>query len=334
MSLPALVAVVLSVSLTFYAIFAGADFGAGILDLLTGKRGSDSEAIVASIGPLWEANHVWLIFSITILFSAFPAAFSALGTALLAPFTVALLAIVLRSVALGLRATPGAPTRGQVLLGRLFGAASLLAPFAFGSAAGGLALASSGPSAAAGTVPAIPWHGLLALIVGALAVALCAQLAASFVTLKLVRSGEDPIIERFRRRGVQSSAWVLVLSTGALATASATAPGLWHRLVGVALPIVIVGAGAAGLSLLALARRWYRVARASTVVTAAAVLWGWFVAQAPHVIGARLTIHTAAATHAGLAAIAIASAVVFVLVLPAMYLLFSIFARPVLEVVE
>src|SRR5579864_3819546 len=118
MSLPALIALLLGLSLTAYALLAGADFGAGALDLLAGKRSSDRQAIAATIGPAWEANHVWLIFSITILFSAFPPAFSALGTALLAPLTIALLAIVLRSAALGLRANPGARARSQVLLSR------------------------------------------------------------------------------------------------------------------------------------------------------------------------------------------------------------------------
>src|ERR1700758_4109456 len=127
MSLPALIALILGLSLTAYALFAGADFGAGILDLLARHRDADRQAITAAIGPVWEANHVWLIFSITILFSAFPTAFSALGTALLAPLTVAVLAIVLRSVALGLRASAGTRARSQVILGRLFGAASLIA---------------------------------------------------------------------------------------------------------------------------------------------------------------------------------------------------------------
>ena len=121
MSLPALIAILLGLSLTAYALFAGADFGAGILDLLAGSRDAERRAIAATIGPVWEANHVWLIFSITLLFSAFPAAFSALGTALLAPLTIALLAIVLRSVALGLRASPGTTVRVHAMLSRLFG---------------------------------------------------------------------------------------------------------------------------------------------------------------------------------------------------------------------
>src|SRR6185312_10356804 len=142
MSLPSLIAIGVGFALTAYAVLAGADFGAGILDLSSGHSPEQRTALARTIGPLWEANHVWLIFSITILFSAFPAAFSALGTALLAPFTVALLAIVLRSAALGLRSNPGAQARSQLVLGRLFGWASIVAPFAFGTVAGGLAVAS------------------------------------------------------------------------------------------------------------------------------------------------------------------------------------------------
>jgi cytochrome d ubiquinol oxidase subunit II len=304
------------------------------LDLLSGKRCSDRKAIAETIGPLWEANHVWLIFSITILFSAFPAAFSALGTALLAPFTVALLAIVLRSAALGLRSSPGAQTRSQVMLGRLFGLASIVAPFAFGTVAGGLAVASvQGVPIGHGT-PAIPWTGLFALLVGALAVALCAQLAATFVSLNLYRSGEDLITERFRRRALCSGVCVLTLSVAALATSAATTPALWHRLIGAGLPVLITGSLAMVLSLLALAGRWYGVARVLTMLSGAAVLWGWFVAQSPRLVGTRLTIHTAAATHPALIAIAISIAIVLLLVLPATYLLFALFGRPVLEVIE
>lgn len=333
MSLPAALALALALSLTAYALLAGADFGAGALDLLV-KRSSDHEAIAATIGPLWEANHVWLIVSITILFSAFPAAFSALGTALLAPLTVALLAIVLRSAALGLRSSPGAQTRSQVLLSRLFGSASVVAPFAFGTVAGGLAVASVRDDRIGRGVPEIPWTGPFALLVGALAVALCAQLATSFVSLNLYRSGEDLITERFRRRALGSGACVLMLSVAALATSAATAPALWHRLVGAGRPALITGFLAIALSLLALAGRRYGIARLLTMLSGAALLWGWLVAQAPRLIGSRLTIHTAAATHPALIAIAIAIAIVLLLVLPATSLLFALFGRPVLEVIE
>jgi cytochrome bd ubiquinol oxidase subunit II len=333
MSLPALLAILLGVSLTAYALLAGADFGAGILDLLAGRRGADREAIAAAIGPAWEANHVWLIFSITILFSAFPAAFSALGTALLAPLTVALLAIVLRSAALGLRTGARGPVRGDALLSRLFGVASLVAPFAFGMVAGGLAVASSSP-AGASPVPHVAWTSSFALATGALATVLCTQLASCFVALRLHGSTQPRLAEPFRRRGLQSGACVPILGLAAAALAADNAPGLWHKLLGPALPLVLAGLAATALSLIALWQRRYRLARGACLIAGAAVLWGWFISQSPHLIGARLTIRTAAATHAALVSIAIAAGVVLLLVLPAMYLLFSVFARPALEVTE
>jgi cytochrome bd ubiquinol oxidase subunit II len=328
------IAALLGVSLTAYALFAGADFGAGILDLVAGSRNADRNAIAATIGPVWEANHVWLIFSITILFSAFPAAFSALGTALLAPLTVALLAIVLRSAALGLRGNPATSVGSQARLSRLFGAASVVAPFAFGAVAGALAAVSSSPSVTAPGVPHIPWTGAFALLTGLLAVTLCAQLASTFVALGLVRSEERRLAERFRLRGLQSGLGVLLLGLVAPAVAATAAPAVWHRLIGPALPLLIVGLGAEALTLLALWRRQYRLARGACLLTGGAVLWGWFVSQAPHLIGTRLTIHTAAATHPALVSIAVASGFVLLLVLPAMYLLFAVFARPELEASE
>jgi cytochrome d ubiquinol oxidase subunit II len=332
MSLAAVIALALGLSVTAYAVLAGADFGAGALDLLAGPRRSDHDAIAATIGPLWEANHVWLIFSITLLFSAFPAAFSALGTALLAPLTVAVLAIVLRSAALGLRAS--APARGQVILGRLFGLASIVAAFMFGTVAGGVAVASAPVAAIGHAPPRIPWTGGFALLVGALAVALCAQLAATMVTLNLYRGGEDLITERFRRRALGSGVGVLTLSVAALASSAATTPALWQHLISAGRPAVITGLLAMACALLALAGRWYGSARVLTMLSAAAVLWGWFAAQSPRLIGPRLTIHTAAATHPALIAIAIAIAVVLLLVLPATYLLFALFGRPVLEAIK
>jgi cytochrome d ubiquinol oxidase subunit II len=343
MGLPDLMALVLGLSLTAYAIFAGADFGAGILDLLAGHRTSDRAAIARTIGPLWEANHVWLIFSITILFSAFPAASAALGTALLAPLTLALLAIVLRGVAFGLRSSAGAGTPSQIRLSGLFGGASVAAPFLFGLVAGALAQASTAirpasgavpPIPASGAVPPIPWTGLFAVSVGALAVALCAQLAASFMALRLGRAGDAGPAERFRRRGLQAGGAVLVLSVLALGAASWKAPALWHRLTTAALPIIILGLAASAVSLLALARRRYSLARGATVAVGGALTWGWLTAQSPHLIGTALTIHTAAATPAALTAVAIAGGFVLVTVLPAMYLLFRVSARPLPEVIQ
>ncbi len=334
MSLPALIAIGLGFALTAYAVLAGADFGAGILDLTSDHSPEQRTALARTIGPLWEANHVWLIFSITILFSAFPAAFAALGTLLLAPFTIALIAIVVRGVAFSLRTeTRGRQTRSAKLLGRAFGAGSIAAPLLFGASAAAIAQVSSSTHGPA-TVPSLPWTGLFAGIVGLLALALCAHLAATFVTSRLDRAGQSRLADRFRRRGLQTGASLLVLSLLALLTAAWKAPALWHRLTTAALPLLAIALLATLLSLYALARRRYQLARAAAVLTAGAIVWGWLIAQSPRLIGTQLTIHTAAATHAALAAIAIAIAAVLIAVLPAFYLLYLLFAHPTPEITQ
>jgi cytochrome bd ubiquinol oxidase subunit II len=327
MSWAALIALGVGFALTAYTIFGGADFGAGILDLTFGASPQARVALARAIGPLWEANHVWLIFTITILFSAFPTGFAALGTALLAPFTLTLMAIVVRGVAFSLRSGVAPPARIERLLGRAFGAASVVAPLLFGASAGALAEVSSSSGHSA-TPSSIPWTGVFAGLVGLLAIALCAHLAASFMTNRLEQTGQPRLADGFRRRGLQTGASVIVLSLLALSGAAWKAPGLWHRLTGAALPVVVIGLLAAGVSEYGLARRHYLVARGATMLTAGAVVWGWLIAQSPHVIGARLTIHTAAATGPALTAIGIAGAVVLVSVLPAFYLLYALFAHP------
>jgi len=334
MTLADLLAVVLGLSLTTYALLGGADFGAGILDLLARESERESAALATGIGPVWEANHVWLIFSITILFSAFPPAFSLLGTALLAPFTIALLVIVLRGAALGLRSSATAGTPAHARLSRLCGIASAVAPLAFGMVAGGLASASTRVSDVHSRGLSIPWAGPFALAVGAMALLLCLQLAASFMTIRLVRGGQARLVERFRRRGIHSAGALLVVSLGALGVASWQAPALAHRLTTTALAIVIAGVVAMVGSIAAFYVRRYAIARAASLSTGAALVWGWLVSQSPHLVGSQLTIRAAAAPGPALTAIAISIAAVLSAVIPAFYLLFAIFAQAVPEVSE
>jgi cytochrome bd ubiquinol oxidase subunit II len=334
MSLPALIAIGLGFALTAYAVLAGADFGAGILDLTCEHSPEQRSALARTIGPLWEANHVWLIFSITILFSAFPTGFAALGTVLLAPFTLVVMAIVIRAAAFGLRAEAAArQPRSTKLLSRAFGAASIAAPLLFGASAAALAQVSSSTHGLT-TVSSLPWTGLFAAIVGLLAVSLCAHLAATFVTYRLKDTGQTALTDHFRRRGLQTGTAVLALSLLALLTAAWKAPALWHRLSTAALPLLITGVLAILLSLYALAQRRYLLARGAAMLTTAAIIWGWLIAQSPRLIGTRLTIHTAAATHPALTAIAIAGAAVLITVLPAFYLLYILFAHPSPEITQ
>jgi cytochrome d ubiquinol oxidase subunit II len=333
MSLPALFAILLGVSLTVYAIFAGADFGAGILDLAARNGPKQRAALAHTIGPLWEANHVWVIFSITILFSAFPTAFAALGTVTLIPLTLAVMAIVIRGVSFGLRPDPAGHGRSDRLLGRAFGAASIAAPLLFGATAAALAEVST-PTRAATTPVSVPWTGLFAAVVGLLAVALCAYLAASFVTSRL-GDGRDPALaERFRARALQSGAAVVALGAFSLLTAAWKAPALWHRLSTAAVPLLAIGVLAILTSLYAFAHRHYVLARVGAMLTAAAVLWGWLIAQSPRLVGTRLSIHSAAATPAALTGFAIALGAVLLAVIPAFFLLYTLFRRPIPEVTQ
>jgi cytochrome bd ubiquinol oxidase subunit II len=331
--LPDLIAIGLGFALTVYAIFAGADFGAGILEWTSGASPEQRTALARTIGPLWEANHVSLIFSITILFSAFPPAFAALGTVLLAPFTLALMAIVVRGVAFGLRTEAAGRARSDRLLGRAFGAARIAAPLLFGASAAAVAQVSSSGRVSA-TPLSVPWTGLFAGVVGLLAVALCAHLAASFMTNRLKHTGQLGLAERFRRRGLQTGTLVLALSLLALLAAAWKAPALWRHLSTTALPVLAIGLLATVVSLLGFARRRYLLARCATMLAAGAIVWGWLITQSPRLIGTRLTIHTAAATAPALTALAIAGAVVLLAVLPAFYLLYVLFAHPSPEVTE
>ncbi len=240
----------------------------------------------------------------------------------------------MRSVALGVRGSTATSARSHRLLSAVFGLTSLVAPFAFGTIAGGLAQASVTVPARGADAPAIPWSSPFALVVGAMAVALCAQLAAGFVALRCARAGEPAAAERFRRQGVQSGVAVLALMVAGVVVAAVSVPQLFDRLAGAALSAVMAGLAAEGLALLALARRRYVLAHAAGVGSAAMVLWGWFVAQAPRLVGPRLTLHTAAATHTALVAVAVAVGAVLVAVVPAMFLLFSLFNRSVVEVIE
>jgi cytochrome d ubiquinol oxidase subunit II len=328
MTLATLLALVLGLSLTAYAALAGTDFGAGILELASRGDEDQREEIAAGIGPLWEANHVWLILAITVMFSAFPTAFAAVGTTLMAPLTVALLAIVLRGAALGARPEPGSP--GRKGLSALFGVSSVLAPFAFGIAAAGVAQVSTGGAAASATFPlrSVPWFDAFSIVTGLLAVALCAHLGSSFMAARLGRAGDRARAAVFARRGIWTGIALAGLGDLTVAVAIWKVPALAHRLEGRALPIVLVWQIATIGSPFALAAGRAVLARSAALISAATLIWGWFVAQWPHLIGPRLTVHLAAATGPALTAVAIAFALVLIAVLPAVALLYSLFRRP------
>jgi cytochrome d ubiquinol oxidase subunit II len=322
----ALIAVVWA-GLTLYAVLGGADFGAGVLHLLARGRGAERqhEAIATTIGPVWEANHVWLIFAITGLFSAFPRAFSALGTLVFLPATLALVAIVVRGAAFAFAGNVDGAPRAALLFRRLFGAASVAAPFLFGAIAGGLARGRGGGELGF-------WIGPFQLAVGALAVALCTALAASVLAAESRRGGDRQLAAAFRARGRAAIAAAAGLLLTALALTPVEAPRLFHGLTHRALPEVAVAIVALGGGYASLSRRRYRLARTALALATAAVMWGWGFAQYPRLVGAHATVASSAASRPELTAVAVALAGGGVLLIPSLWLLYVAFRRQPLEV--
>jgi cytochrome d ubiquinol oxidase subunit II len=316
----ALIAVIWG-AVTAYAVLGGADFGGGVLYLLA--RGADAEreraAITRAMGPVWEANHVWVIFALTGLFSAFPTAFAALGRALLVPATIALVAIVVRGATFAFAAAANHPDVER-RLGRLFGLASVMAPVALGLAAGAVGRGC------------LHWLGAFPAAVAALGLALCTALAGTFMAAEMTRARERELAAAFRRRAHGATAATVVLAPAALAVAAVDAPALFGRLTGRAVPEMLIAAVALSGTLAALRRRLDRLARAALVLAACAVIWAWGIAQYPRLAGPCVTVARTAAGGAELTAVAIALGGGFTVLVPSLWLLFVAFRRRPVEV--
>jgi cytochrome d ubiquinol oxidase subunit II len=326
------VAAVLWIGATTYAIFAGADFGAGLWSLLAGRgeRGRrPRELIDWAIGAVWEANHVWLIFVLVVLWTGFSSAFEAIFSTLFIPLSLAALGIVLRGAGFAFHKT-ARRYRGRVVAEQLFGLSSLLTPFFLGTVVGAIAGGRVPVGNAAGDA-VTSWLNPLSLVIGALFVATGAYLSAVFLVSD-ARRAATPDLERYFR----TRAFAAALVTGALAAAGlialhADARFVFDGLTGDGLPLVIVSS-LCGIGVLVLLRRGaLRGARVLAAGAVAAVVWGWGVAQHPYLLPQKLTIAAAAAPSATLTAVLIVFGVAVVLVLPALGLLFALVQRSVVE---
>jgi len=303
-------------AIVLYAIFGGADFGGGVWDLLaTGpRRHAQRDAITHAIGPVWEANHVWLIFAIVTLFTCFPPAFADIATMLNAPLTFALVGIVLRGAAFVFRnyATP----ESSVAHGwtAVFGAASLLTPFWLGDSVGALATGR------------YAWLSPFALAVGVFALVACAQIAAVFLADE---AEGEPLQNDFRRRAIIATFALWIAGAIPIAIARVTESDLFAALLTPHAAIAISCAIVLGLVVaVAVARRARLVARVAVGAEALAILIGWFGAQAPSLIAGHLTLTAAASSDAMIVAFLIACAGGAVVLIPSLALLFYVFKGP------
>jgi cytochrome bd ubiquinol oxidase subunit II len=325
------VAVVLFVGVVFYAVFGGADFGAGFWDLTAGgaERGRRSRDLIDhSIGPVWEANHVWLIYCLVVLWTAFPPAFAAITSTLYIPLGLAALGIVLRGSGFAFRKV-SVRTAEQRVTGAAFAASSVITPFFFGTVAGGIA--SGRVPAAGGGDPLRSWVNPTSALGGALAVVVCAYLAAVFLTADASARGDSSLEGWFRRRAFVSAGVAGALALGGIAVLDADAHRLYERLLGPALPLVLISAVTGGAALLLLRRASPRFLRVLAVAAVGAVVAGWGVAQYPFMLGTHLRISEAAAPRPTLLAVTVVFVAAVVLVVPSLVLLYVLQQRGRLE---
>src|SRR5258706_4196884 len=337
MTLTYTILIILWLSLIAYAVLGGADFGGGIWDFCAfGPQAERQRRLIGqALGPVWEANHVWLIFLIVGLFTAFPSAFSVLSTALIVPFTLALLGIVLRGAAFIFRAQADEAVTFGKIWGRVFSTASTITPFLFGTAAA--AVASGQVRLQGGRVLTdllAGWTTPFALTIGALALSLCAVLAAFNLIVEAQNSNDAELVEAFRRRAIIARAVTLALDVVGLILSPLQAPPLWHGMLDHALPVVIatglIGMGAAASLLL----RRYRLARVLGFTVTAFIFVSWGLSQFPYLVPASVTISNAASPPATQLALLIGTLMRMAFLLPSLWLLFHVFRgkHPALEV--
>jgi cytochrome d ubiquinol oxidase subunit II len=318
-------------------LFGGADFGGGVWDLLASgpRRERQRELIAQAIAPIWEANHVWLIVVVVMLFVCFPAAFAAFGTVLHIPLSLMLIGIVLRGSSFVFRAYSYGPRSEQRRWGQIFAASSLITPAVLGMCVGAVASGNVGRAMAAtatgspesfSAVYVRPWLSPFEIAVGAMTVALLSFLAATYLTIEA--EGDRDLQDDFRGRALGAAVAAMVLAIVALVL-GAGGGGVITRLVrpGWA-TLVLAGSAVAALgSATALFQRRFQLARLAAGAWVTLVLWGWVLAQFPLLIPPDLTIDAAAAPDRTLEETLVVLVGGAVVLIPSLWYLLRVFKR-------
>lgn len=331
MSLADAAALILWAGVTFYALFGGADFGGGFWDLVAGgaERGERPRATIQrSLTPVWEANHVWLIFCLVVLWTAFPSAFYAVMTTLYVPITIAAFGIILRGSGFAFRKSIEGLS-GRRAAGAVFAISSLLTPFFMGTVVGAIA-AENVPADGNGDAFS-SWLQPLPLLVGALFVVGGAYLAAIFLVGDAKRAGEPEMERYFERRALGAAVVAGALALAGLFLLDSEAGYVHDRLLDQGLPLVILSLLCGAAAIAVLIRGGRRPLRPLAGGAFVAVIWGWAVAQFPYLLPRGLRIDQAAAPDAALTVVLIVFGVAAVLVLPSLFLLYTLAQKDILE---
>jgi cytochrome d ubiquinol oxidase subunit II len=330
--LPEIVTGLMMLALNAYVLTGGADFGGGVWDMLA--RGPRREAqrahIASSLAPIWEANHVWLIVVVVMLFTGFPRAFAMLGIVLHIPLSIMLFGVVLRGAAFVFRSYGSFTDAQRQRWGAIFAVASIITPVMLGMIVGALASGGVGGVAANGRFVESyvhPWLNTFPFVVGLFALALFAFLAAVY----LAHGASDPgLREDFRGKAMGSAVLVFLLAAIALAVGTLEAPRIAGGVArsAWAIPLQLMTGVAAIMAIIALRKRDYRVARLAAGAQVSLILWGWVLAQYPYVVPTSLTIRDAAAPRETLVLLVIGLAVGTAVLVPSLRYLYKLFARP------
>jgi cytochrome d ubiquinol oxidase subunit II len=281
-----------------YTVLAGADFGAGFWQLFAG-RGPHAERVREhahhSLSPVWEANHVWLIFVLTVFWTAYPTAFGSIASTLAVALFIAVIGIIFRGAAYAFRSGASSPRESSVI-DTIFSLSSILTPFALGAAVGGIATNRVPVGNASGDLFS-SWLNGTSIFIGILAVISSAYLAAVYLAADAARDGQQALQQAFRLRALGAGLVTGALAIGGIFVVNADNHALFHSLMtGRALAAVVVSF-VAGLATLAVvyARR-YEPARYGAALAVAAVIAGWALSRWPTILPG-LTVYQAAAGH-------------------------------------
>lgn len=328
LTLPNAVAAVVAVSLNAYVLLGGADFGGGVWDLLASgpRRAAQRDLVAHAIGPIWEANHVWLILVIVLLFTCFPPVFAELSIRLHIPLALMLIGIVLRGSAFAFRAYGRYDDVAEQRWGLTFAAASTVTPVLLGVTMGAIASGGLAPAPGGGFVEQFvaPWLRAFGLAVGLFSLVLFAFLAAVYLT---VEAKDEALREDFRLRALAAAVAVFFAAFGVLALSHGAAPLVREGLTTSpwAIPLHLLTGIAALTAIAALWTRRYRLARVAAAAQVSLILWGWVLAQYPYLLPPQHTIAQAAAPPVTLRLVLAALAVGAIVLFPSLYYLFRIF---------
>jgi cytochrome d ubiquinol oxidase subunit II len=325
------IAVILFFAVTAYAVFGGADFGAGFWDLVAGgaTRGeAPREVIDRSIGPVWEANHVWLIFIFVVLWTGFPEAYASITLTLFVPLSLAAFGIVLRGASFAFRKTVFR-TRDRRNFGAAFAVSSVIVPYCMGTVVGAIVSGQVPAGGQAGN-PWTSWVNPTSVLAGVLAVVVAAYLAAVYLVWDARRLGEPGMEDYFRRRAVGAAVVAGVVAFIGIFVLHAQADYVFDGLITRGLPLVILSVICGVASLVLLIRDAHRGARILAIGAVASVVVGWGVAQWDYILPTSLTVADAAAPTGTMQALLAATVLFVLVVVPGFGLLYTLDQKSIL----